>query len=155
VTNVWKRSNEPAEETVPERFHLLQPTGDSRNRPSIGKRIAKLCQTVVEPRALEVIRDETAFGVTPMLWQSIIRQLDRADWLVLIASPAAAESKWPKRELRYWLSGELSDDEMLAAFDEPIKDLLPARRDSLLIVLVDGEIVWHDPDPTAQRDGFQ
>jgi WD40 repeat protein len=75
-------------------------------------------------QALRVFRDQTNLSANPQLWSSISETLDRSEWFVLLASPAAATSPWVDREVAYWLE----------------------HRDSsrLLVVVTGGEWVWDD-----------
>ncbi|MGH3798264.1 MAG: toll/interleukin-1 receptor domain-containing protein [Pseudonocardiaceae bacterium] len=57
-------------------------------------------------RALRVFRDTTNLAANPDLWTSIETALASSDWLVLMASPQAAQSKWVKREVEWWLDNK-------------------------------------------------
>jgi WD40 repeat protein len=83
-------------------------------------------------RALHVFRDESSLSANPALWPSVERALRASRWFLLLASPAAARSKWVAREVEFWLARE------------------PADR--LLIVLTDGAIVWNDETQSFDRD---
>src|SRR5215475_10349279 len=52
-------------------------------------------------RALEVFRDETSLAASPGLWPSIRATLDASRWLVLLASPEAAQSHWVGEEITH------------------------------------------------------
>src|SRR5262249_16946570 len=43
---------------------------------------------------LMIFRDETSLSADPGLWTSIERNLAQSDYLILLASPAAAQSAW-------------------------------------------------------------
>jgi tetratricopeptide (TPR) repeat protein len=77
-------------------------------------------------RALRLFRDDTSLSVSPHLWSSIEYALQRARFLVLMASPDAAASPWVDREVAWWLDHR--------------------SQDTLLIALCDGELAW---DPAA------
>ncbi|MGH3814812.1 MAG: TIR domain-containing protein [Pseudonocardiaceae bacterium] len=83
------------------------------------------------PRALRVFRDTTNLAANPDLWSSIEEVLESSAWLVLMASPDAAQSPWVHREVAWWLENKS-----------------PKR---LLVVLTEGEFAW-DGD-AAHRDG--
>jgi len=72
--------------------------------------------------ALQVFRDETSLSATPSLWSSIESRLLKARYLILLASPEAAQSFWVNKEMRTWLAGR--------------------PKDRLLIGLTKGELVW-------------
>ena len=76
------------------------------------------------PRALRVFRDTTNLAASPGLWSSIEKALAASSWLVLMASPEAARSKWVNREVLWWLENKS-----------------PQR---LLVVLTEGEFAWDE-----------
>ena len=75
-------------------------------------------------RALRVFRDDTSLSATPSLWPSIEQALGRSRFLILLASPEAAASRWVDREVAYWLAHKSSD--------------------ALLIALTDGTLSWDE-----------
>lgn len=75
-------------------------------------------------RSLRVYRDVSSLSPQAGLWESIVRGLERAQWFILLASPAAAQSEWVDREVRWWLEHR--------------------SLDSLLVVVADGPVVWDD-----------
>ena len=96
-------------------------------------------------RALNVFRDDAELSANPGLWASIVAALDDSEFLVLLASPAAADSTWVTREVEYWRAHRGVNE--------------------LLLVVTDGEVVWeqgaHDFDwarttalPEALRAAF-
>lgn len=86
-------------------------------------------------RALRVFRDNSAMGVSPELWPAIVDSLDRSDWLVVLASPAAQRSKWVNREIEHWLNSGR-----------------PSAAARLLLVLTDGDLVWDDARSRFDRE---
>ena len=76
------------------------------------------------PRALKVFRDKTDLSAAPHLWGTIEQALGSSRFLVLLASTAAAGSKWVSREVEYWFAAK-----------DPR---------TLLIALTDGEICWDE-----------
>ena len=87
----------------------------------IGRRLGQL-------RALRVFRDDTDLAANPDLWGRITDGLDRARFLIVVLSPATAQSEWVNREVGYWLQQR--------------------GRDHLMIVLAGGGLHW---DPDQQR----
>ncbi|MCA1695324.1 MAG: TIR domain-containing protein, partial [Actinobacteria bacterium] len=83
------------------------------------------------PRALRVFRDTTNLSANPDLWSSIENALASSTWLLLMASPEAARSKWVNREVMWWLENNS-----------------PQR---LLVVLTEGDFAW--PMDTEHGDG--
>ena len=86
-----------------------------------------------------VFRDETNLTATPSLWGDVKNALDASEYLILMASPAAAKkSDWVPRELAYWLTGGRYEDPAQLGPDAVIRE----QFEHLLIVLSDGNIVW-------------
>src|SRR5688572_15361087 len=73
-------------------------------------------------RALRVFRDDTSLSATPSLWPSIEQALGNSRFLILLASPEAAASRWVNKEISFWLDNKSAD--------------------TLLIALTDGELAW-------------
>ena len=107
--------------------------------------LQSIIQTLGKPwwrrRVSRVFRDDTSLSATPGLWSSIEEALISSRFLVLLASPESAKSKWVTREVASWLeckgsgallialtAGELIWDEDLGDFrptaDPPISDVL-------------------------------
>ncbi|MFG3099273.1 TIR domain-containing protein [Streptomyces sp. NPDC048182] len=74
------------------------------------------------PRELRVFRDTTNLPAGHDLWQVIERELERSDWLVVLASPAARDSWWVREEIKWWIAR--------------------GRAQSLLIVHTRGRLAW-------------
>jgi hypothetical protein len=79
-------------------------------------------------RAVRLYRDETNLSARPDLWKAIEAALDASRFLILMASPEAATSHWVEKEMAHWLRSK--------------------GRDSVIIVLTEGTIVW---DEAGQR----
>ncbi len=79
---------------------------------------------------LRIFRDNTNLSATPDLWVDIQKALAEAEYLLLLASPLSANSRWVNQELAFWMN----------------------HRDAsrILILLLEGEIVWDD-----QAGGFK
>ena len=89
------------------------------------RRLERLMKPWNRVRSMKVFRDISSLAADAGLWRSIERALDRSSWLVLLASPEAAASRWVNRELEWWLDNK------------------PPER--LLIVVTAGAVDW-DPD---------
>jgi WD40 repeat protein len=81
--------------------------------------------------SFRVFRDDTSLAASPELWASIEEALNSSEYLVLLASPAAAASLWVEREVGWWLAHK--------------------RRDRVLIALTEGEIRWNEADGDFDR----
>src|SRR6185436_17280506 len=71
---------------------------------------------------MHVFLDDADLSATPSLWPSIESAVRGSRFFLLLASPAAAQSKWVVRELESW-------------FEEH-------SIDNLLLVLTEGELDW-------------
>jgi tetratricopeptide (TPR) repeat protein len=75
-------------------------------------------------RELRIFRDDTSLSATPHLWPSIEQALGQSRFLILLASPEAAASRWVDKEAAYWLENKSSE--------------------TFLIALTDGELGWDE-----------
>ncbi len=92
------------------------------------------------PRAFHVFRDTTDLSATPDLWSTIERSLDDSDFMLYLASPRAAASKWVQKEQTFWrrkkdtakilialTAGEIVWDDVTSDFDWSITDAIPEQ----------------------------
>jgi len=107
--------------------------------------VQKLGKAWYRGRALRVFRDDTSLSATPHLWPSIEQALSQSRFLILLASPEAATSRWVGQEIAYWLDHNSAD--------------------TVLIALSDGELDWGEaisdfrwsettPLPSALKNRF-
>src|SRR5262245_36910119 len=82
-------------------------------------------------RSCRIFRDRTVLGVAPRLWNSIVQALDQTGYLLLLASPLSAKSKWVVDEVTWW-----------------VKHRSPER---LLIIWTDGQLAWGKGDFDWQK----
>jgi hypothetical protein len=75
-------------------------------------------------RALHVFRDQTSLAASPELWPAIEIALTESTHLLLLASPAAAASRWVAREIEWWLANRSPS--------------------TMLVLLTDGELAWDE-----------
>ncbi|MER7079327.1 TIR domain-containing protein [Saccharopolyspora kobensis] len=94
--------------------------------PAVQDELQRFAKPWYRGRALRVFRDETNLSADPGLWATIERGLRDSRWFVLLASPEAAGSEWVAKEVEFWL-----------------RERSP---ETLLIVLVDGSLVWDGDD---------
>ena len=118
----------------------------------VARGLQKWLQTYAKPwwrwRAVNVFRDETDSTAAPALWSRIANALDQSSHFILLASPKAAQSKWIKREIRYWLNDQaqtLNGPDL----DAPIANPKPERIATPLIALTDGDISWDEKAGSA------
>ncbi|WP_038164508.1 TIR domain-containing protein [Verrucomicrobium sp. BvORR106] len=91
---------------------------------SLQKALQTYSKPWYKPRLFRIFRDTTNLSVTPELWPEIERALQVTEFLILLASPQAAASKWVKKELEYWINRKPPG--------------------SLMLVLTKGDLVWDD-----------
>jgi WD40 repeat protein len=116
-------------------FISYSHAADARLAPALESGLQRLAKPWYRLRALRLFRDQTNLGVRPDLWPSIRAALERSRYLVLLASPEGARSKWVRKEVDSWLT------------TRPLS--------TILIVVTDGELQWDgaansfDPSSTA------
>jgi tetratricopeptide (TPR) repeat protein len=106
---------------------------------ALDKPIAAALQSVIQTlgkpwwrrRVSRVFRDDTSLSASPGLWPSIEEALTSSRFLVLLASPEAAKSKWVAREVARWLECK--------------------GPDALLIALTAGELIWDEDSSDFRR----
>jgi len=90
-----------------ERYDAFISYSHARDR-GIATALQDVVQRLGKPwyrrRALRVFRDDTSLAATPALWPSIVDALDGSRFLILLASPEAAASRWVDREVAHWLA---------------------------------------------------
>jgi WD40 repeat protein len=76
--------------------------------------VQKLGKAWYRRRALRLFRDDTSLSATPHLWSSIEQALGQSRFLILLASPEAAASRWVGQEIAYWLDHNSADTVLIA-----------------------------------------
>lgn len=105
-------------------FISYSHAADGRLAPALQLALEKFAKPWYKVRNLDVFRDEASLSVTPHLWGNIQQALDQSEYLIYMASPVSAASKWVTKEIEYWLE------------HKPLE--------KLLIVLTDGSLLWDD-----------
>jgi WD40 repeat protein len=103
-------------------FLSYSHAADSRLASALRAGLHRFARPWYRVRALRVFRDDSSLSANPHLWDSIEQALRSSKWVILLASPRAADSAWVGRELQTWCAAEGAD--------------------RLLIVLTDGDLVW-------------
>ena len=127
---------------------------DSRLAPALQTWLQRLTKPWYKLRAMRVYRDETDLSANPAGWPTIRQALNNSEYLILLASPRAAQSKWVKREVRHWISADPGDDVPVEHLDDPVEQLVPDQVRKLLIVLTEGEMVWRDTSASGTAGDF-
>jgi WD40 repeat protein len=89
---------------------------------AVERGLQRLAKPWYKLRALSIFRDMSDTGLNPSLWGTVQRQLDGSRWLILLACPESAASKWVTREVTYWCDTK--------------------GVETLLLVLTGGELIW-------------
>jgi MTH538 TIR-like domain (DUF1863) len=76
---------------------------DGSLAPALQIGLERFAKPWYRARALRVFRDNASLSANPGLWTSIEEALAASAWLVLMASPRAAQSEWVNREVAWWL----------------------------------------------------
>ena len=103
-------------------------------------------------RTLRVFRDESDLAADASGIRRILSVLDSCEWLILIATPEAAASKWVRREVRHWLGEADAAGRPVDTLDAPVAGPDPEKARQTLIVLAKGDIIWCDADADKPGD---
>ncbi|MEM9856509.1 MAG: TIR domain-containing protein [Bacteroidota bacterium] len=99
---------------------------DKNLAPKIQKELRLLGRPLFRKEAFNIFRDETNLSVNPDLWSYIEDALSQSEFFIYLASPSAANSKWVKKEISYWLQNKSIDN--------------------LIILISEGELKWNDDE---------
>ena len=105
-------------------FHFVQSRAGRCSRASAANWARAVCQTLVQTAGAARLPRYHEFGRQPRFVVIHEEALASSVWLVLMASPEAARSKWVNREVAWWLNNKS-----------------PQR---LLVVLTEGEFAWDE-----------
>ena len=107
----------------------------AKDKP-VASALHRVMQTLGKPwyrrRSLRIFRDDTSLAATPELWPSIEKALAQSRYLIVLASPQFARSKWCGMEVAYWLEHK--------------------SLDTILIALTEGELGWDDAESKFRWD---
>lgn len=105
-------------------FISYSHAADGKLAPALQNALEKFAKPWHKVRNLNIFRDEASLTASPHLWSNIEIALQKSEYLIYMASPTSANSKWVSKEVEYWLEHKSVD--------------------KLLIALTDGEILWDD-----------
>ena len=97
---------------------------DKQIAASLQSALQRFAKPWFKLRRLHIFRDEASLAANPYLWKNIESAIRESEYLIYLASPTAAKSKWVVKELDFWIK------------HKPLSNLL--------IVLTEGEILWND-----------
>jgi outer membrane protein OmpA-like peptidoglycan-associated protein len=104
-------------------FISYSHAADGKMAPALQTALERFAKPWYKLRNLNIFRDESSLSASPHLWSNIQIALDNSKYLIYMASPESANSKWVNKEIEYWLT---------------IRSL-----DTLLIVLTDGQLSYN------------
>src|SRR5215831_17534092 len=105
-------------------FLSYSRAADGKLAPAIQMGLHRFRRSWYQGRAVRVFRDASNLSVSPGLWSSIETALEDSEYFILLISKQAADSKWVRKEVDYWITRRAPD--------------------SILLVLTEGNIVWDD-----------
>lgn len=121
-------------------FLSYSQQADLRLAQMLSRDMRRFAHKPLRVRALRVYRDHENLAAHPDLWAKVSEALGRSRYFVLMASPAAASSRWVRREVGYWqrnrdastflivhTGGELVWDENAQDFDWDRTTALPRQ----------------------------
>jgi len=114
-------------------FISYSHAADGQLAPALQLALEKFAKPWYKIRNLNIFRDESTLAASPQLWDNIVKALDQSEYLVYLASPEAAASKWVNQELEFWRENK--------------------SLDKLIIVLTEGEILWDDKRNSFANSG--
>jgi WD40 repeat protein len=82
--------------------------------PALQAKLQGFAKPWYKLRALRVYCDTANLAANPALWTELQGALKSSEWLVLLASPGAAGSKWVNREVAWWLENRPLDRLLVA-----------------------------------------
>ena len=92
--------------------------------PALHRALHDFARPRFKKRALHVFRDQTTLSANPELWTAIETALSQSRFLLLMASPASAASRWVRREVAWWMEHR--------------------SLHTMLVLVTDGELVWDE-----------
>jgi WD40 repeat protein len=103
-------------------FISYHRASQGRLAEALHRALAPFASGWLSRRTLRIFRDKANISVNPALRSTIYHALERSEFLILLASPKAAASRWVDDEVRYWRD------------HKPIENLL--------LVVTDGDFKW-------------
>jgi WD40 repeat protein len=83
-------------------FISYSHAADGALAPSVQRCLHRLAKPWYRVRALHVFRDHYNLSANPDLWAAIEQALSDSRYLIFMASPEAATSRWSAREVTFW-----------------------------------------------------
>jgi len=109
-------------------FISYSHSSDNKLAPALQQALEKFAKPWYKIRQFSIFRDEGSLSANPHLWTNIQNALDKSEYLIYLASPKSAQSKWVNMEVSHWVKNK--------------------GVETLFIVLTEGEIIWDDERKT-------
>jgi WD40 repeat protein len=103
-------------------FVSFSHESDEKLAVALQSTLSRFAKPWYRTRSMRVFQDEASLSANPTLWDSIQQALAQSEFLVLLASPASANSRWVQQEVQWWVKNRSVD--------------------KLVICLTDGVILW-------------
>jgi WD40 repeat protein len=103
-------------------FISYSHAADGKLAPALQRALERFGRAWYQKASIRIFRDETNLALNPGLWTSIAAALADSEYFLLLCSPEAAQSKWVRHEIDYWIGHSAAQ--------------------KLLIVLTGGEMLW-------------
>jgi tetratricopeptide (TPR) repeat protein len=113
-----------SETPIYDAFLSYSHAADGKLAPALQRSLQRFAKPWWKLSSAKVFRDETSLAAAHDLTDAIKKPLEGARFLILLASPPAAQSKWVGREVGLWLASKAPEN--------------------ILIVLTEGAIAWDD-----------
>jgi WD40 repeat protein len=103
-------------------FVSFSHESDEKLAVALQSSLSRFAKPWYRTRSMRVFQDEASLAANPALWDSIQEALAQSEFLLLLASPASAHSRWVQQETEWWVKNRSVD--------------------KLVICLTDGAILW-------------
>ncbi|MFJ8210942.1 TIR domain-containing protein [Streptomyces sp. NPDC096033] len=80
----------------------------------------RLARPWTRRQTINIFRDTTSLGAGSDLGAAILQELGRSEYFIYIASPAAAQSRWVREEIGFWIVNRPMDRFLIAVSDGTI-----------------------------------
>ena len=152
-------------------FISYNHAADGDLAPAVERGLQRLAKPWYRLRAMSIFRDMSDTGLNPSLWGTVQRQLDESEWLILLACPESAASRWVNQEVAHWVEfksvervlvvltgGELTWDHVADSFTATSTALAPAVAANFTSQPLWLDLRWAgllDPPPTLRDPRFK
>jgi WD40 repeat protein len=135
----------PANKLKYRAFVSFSHASDEQLAVALQSALSRFARPWYRLHGMRVFQDEASLSANPALRSSLEQALSQSEYLLLLASPASAQSQWVQQEVQWWLSNR--------------------GVDTIIICLTDGAIFWDNQNnafdwskttalPLPLRDAF-